>query len=115
MSQYPEHEKQRPIVPFSQKIGEFVEWLEQEKKIHLAQIHTHGPACKGWDPGRNRYNPSGEDRCGLHDGELFLCHKSVTRLLAEFFEINLKKLEEEKERMLDEMRALNENYSLPKT
>jgi hypothetical protein len=105
---YPEHEKQRPILQFSQKIGEFVEWLEQEKKIHFAQIHTHGPACAGWDADRNRYNPDGKNRCGFYDGELFMSHASITKLLAEFFEIDLKKLEIEKEAMLDTMREYHE-------
>jgi hypothetical protein len=105
---YPEHAKQRPILPFSQKIGEFVEWLEQEKQIYFAQIHSHGPGCPGWDSDRNRYNPDRQNRCGFHDDELFLSHASITKLLAEFFEIDLKKLEIEKEAMLDAMREHHE-------
>jgi hypothetical protein len=50
----------------------------------------------------------GKNRCGFHDDELFLSHASITKLLAEFFEIDLKKLEIEKEAMLDAMREHHE-------
>jgi hypothetical protein len=78
-TQYPEHVRLKAISQFSQKIGEFVDWLG-ESDIQL---------CK---PDRYGYTP---------------VRISIQKLLADFFNIDLDKIEEEKQQMLEEMRALN--------
>lgn len=83
MSDYPEHDKQHKIINFSQKCGEFLEWLQEEKGLFLAIYGTR---------------VTDADR-------LYIADPSVTRLLAEFFEIDQDKLEAEKRAMLDELRA----------
>lgn len=85
---YPEHEKLAAIAPFSQAIGLFVEWLQNEKGIHLAEW---GPS--EWD---QRH-------------ELHYARTSTVDLLAEHFDIDQDKIEEEKRAMLDYMRALHED------
>lgn len=80
--EYPEHEKLGKINTKSQAIGEFMEWLQTEKGVRLA----HYPETK--------------------PDELWPWHVPTEKLLAEFFGIDLKKLEEEKQDMLDKFRKV---------
>lgn len=82
MPDYPEHEKLKAIKDRSQACGEFIEWLNHSKRIHLAE-YSHG--------------------------ELYPTTKSLLDLLADFFEIDRQKLEDEKLAMLAEQRRLNED------
>jgi len=82
MSVYPEHEKLEKIKDFSQKCGEFLDWLQHEKGLFLATY-------------------SGEE-----GDELYRADETINQLLVEFFGIDLKKLEAEKLKMLDEIRQL---------
>lgn len=76
---YPEHAKLKAIVDKSQVIGEFMDWLS-DKGIHLAEWGKH---------------------------ELFSINTPIRDLLAEFFGIDQKKLDAEKDAMLEEQRRLN--------
>jgi hypothetical protein len=80
--EYPEHEKLALIKDQSQAIGEFIEWLHAEKGIQLGK----------YVKGHEFMAPAGVPK---------------EKLLSEFFEIDLDKLESEKCKMLDEQRALN--------
>jgi hypothetical protein len=84
MSKYPEHDKLRAIKDKSQAIGEFLQWLRLERvpRIILCEIHPH-------------------------DGDYFPSMISMQRLLAEYFEIDPDKLEDEKLKMLEECRAVH--------
>jgi hypothetical protein len=82
----PEHDKLHKIADKSQVIGEFLDWLP-EQGIHLAR----------W------VYDEGYDRERLVTG----AGKSNTALLAEFFEIDLDKIETEKRALLEHLRALN--------
>ena len=79
---YPEHEKMKACLDASHAQGEFVDWLINEKEIFLAQY------VEGVD-------------------ELRHCRTPLQQLLAEFHGIDLKKVEEEKCAMLDEIRKGN--------
>lgn len=83
MSDYPEHERLKAISDKSQAIGEFVEWLGGAKGIVLAE----NIGSRGWDSG---LVPTG---------------RTITALLAEFYEIDLDVIEHEKRAMLDALRA----------
>jgi len=78
---YIEHEKLKEIQEQSQICGEFLEWLNSEYEIFL---------CKS-DGKLDQYYP---------------CSQSRDKLLAEFFNIDLDKLEQEKRKMLDELRKI---------
>ena len=100
---YPEHEKLHTVKDKSQMVGEFLEWLRNDKNIILALEHQHVDAC---------YDGIDEDQeyptCGLTLNELISF--GVPRmevLLANFFEIDLKKIEKEKDQMLKDLRAAN--------
>lgn len=81
---YSEHEKLKEVSSTSQKIGEFLDYYRH----------------KGYD----LYHYI-EDDTG--DEILVRSRKSIQELLAEFFEIDLVKLEKEKEQMLEDIRKIN--------
>ena len=80
---YPEHEKLRAVQSESQSIGEFIEWLKWNKKIVFAK----------WD-----------EKTDLDI--LRVVSLPTNDILAEYFEIDLNKLEQEKQAMLEEFRRL---------
>ena len=114
MAEYPEHAKLKLVKDKSQAIGEFLDWISGEKGWHLAYYHTHSDACD--EPHKHQsfcgQTVNGDMRCretdrvcDMGDQTLYSAHYGVQKLLGEFFEIDLKKLEAEKEAMLDEIRA----------
>jgi len=76
------------VRPFSQKIGEFLDWLRVEKDLAICR-HAHyedASEMDGWVP------------AGV----------STETLLAEFFGIDLNKVEQEKRAILERLRAKQE-------
>jgi hypothetical protein len=78
MAEYPEHEKLTKVKDQSQLIGAFLDWLEQSGYT----------ICE--------YSKKRE--------EFFPIHQSVQKWLAEYFDIDLEKLDAEKVSMLDKLR-----------
>lgn len=76
---YPEHVKLMAISEKSQICGEFVDWLSDEKDIHLVKFEntTH-----------------------------VIVNSQLREFLAEFFDIDLKKINKEKEAMLTAIRRM---------
>lgn len=85
---YPEHVKLEAVKQYSQVVGEFLEWM----------------STKGYFFGQ--FDESG------HGYPVFKPHQE---LLAEFFDIDLDKIEEERRRMLDKIRQDNEDYAQRKS
>lgn len=77
----PECEKLAAVSKESQPIGVFLEWLQGERGIVLAE-----------------YDDDEED--------LVPVHIRIENLLAEFFEIDLNKVEEERRALLESIRAV---------
>lgn len=88
-------------------IGDFLDWLGYEKAAHLATVHRHGPDCPGWDAGRESYRPRGDEYCDLRDGESVPLRYHREPLLAEYFQIDLDKVEDEKRALLESLRKGN--------
>ena len=81
---YPECEKLAKVSEKSQLIGEFLEWLQNEKEIALAKwAQVEGSV--------------------FSNSNLFLVNHTES-LLYEFFEIDMKKVEKERKQMLKELR-----------
>lgn len=81
MNKYPEHDKLQNISEQSQFIGEFLDWLRSTNRcIGVMAFDSFG------DP-------------VIRDDTT-----SVQNLLAEFYQIDLRKIEAEKQQMLDEIR-----------
>lgn len=79
---YPEHAKLGAIAVESQKLGEFLEWLQMNKYLICTYV-----------PGSDHPVP---------------VNKTIYTLLAEYYGINLRKLDAEKMHMLDVIRAANQ-------
>ncbi|QGZ16778.1 hypothetical protein PBI_DEWDROP_131 [Microbacterium phage Dewdrop] len=86
-TEYPEHEKLKAISGKSQEIGQFLEWMQSEKGY---QVGIFGDADSGENPDR-----------------LYPTYLNIQELLADYFEIDLKVIEQEKRAMLDSIRAAN--------
>jgi len=96
MTATPEHEKLHKVQEKSQAIGEFLEWLTEEKRYSICQyVNTIGEVdCEG------------EEIRFPVKGYLPILER-IEQLLAEYFDIDLDKLELEKRAMLDELRRPN--------
>lgn len=96
---YPEHKKLEKVKDLSQSCGEFLDWLLSSRGYTLGQYHIHGAEC---------YEHDLKERnclvCKTNTEFLFPAPHATRRLLAEFFEVDENKLEDEKRRMLDAMR-----------
>lgn len=86
MPETPECERMRKVMPQSQRLGEFLDWLN-EQGIHLATYER-------WE--------------GYRDEMLTPYSSSYEQLLARYFEIDLAKVETEKRALLEWQRAMNE-------
>ena len=101
-----ELEKLEDVSDRSQTIGEFLEWIFGSKNYHIAKYLTD-----------EEYNS--EDNVYFVDGiykkrqfkrhkfgtdELLLVHINIEKLLAEFFEIDLVKVEEERREILKKIK-----------
>lgn len=97
-SEYPEHERLLQFQDHSQSIGEFIEWLMNEKHLIFAKAHEHGAGC---------FDDQGRRACGYLQGGLEYVLFNSVKMLAEFWEIDLVRLEAEKRVMLDKIRWVN--------
>jgi hypothetical protein len=79
----PELEKMDAVKGKSQIIGEFLDWLRHAKQVEL---------CK--------YRDMSED-----DSRLFPINTSIEMLLAEYFNIDLRKAEEERRSILEKLQG----------
>jgi hypothetical protein len=98
-----EHNKLHAIKDQSQAIGEFIDWLRDEKNVFLGRSHSHA------DSGCEREEDKSGFRfwnCGMTEGEYEPERTSVVTLLAEFFDIDLEKIEKEKRQMLKTLRSV---------
>jgi hypothetical protein len=87
----------------SQAIGEFLDWLF-EKGLHLARYLTE----EEYESEDNREDEpwmEGETfkRHIIKKGELIPVHDDIEKLLADFFEINLSKVEDERRELLAQL------------
>ena len=110
---YPEHEKLAKVADVSQVCGEFLDWVRA--RYALASAHIHTEQCYrammtvsdafGTVIERTRVRRT-VPMCGFADSAYLPENPSTSDLLAEFFEIDGKKLEEEKRAMLEANKAL---------
>ena len=107
MSDYPEHDKLSAISDRSQAIGDFLEWLRSEKGAFLAhefKWEDDSPTLGeilGIEPENTR-----DRRVRIKSATMPFSYR-VGLLLAEFFEIDQEKIDQEKRAMLEECRAMN--------
>ena len=97
----PECDKMLAVRDKSNAIGEFLEWLQGERKLTLCREITHKEIEEAIDAGM-------EDEIDYKEGDLTPDHTGIEALLAEYFDIDLKKVEEEKQAILQQVRAEHE-------
>lgn len=86
MADYPEHDRLAEVAEHSQEIGRFLDEFLPSKGIHLA-IYSDARIARG---------------------ELVPAPFTINGLLAEFYDIDLNKIEAEKRAMLASLRAIQE-------
>ena len=91
----PECERLAAVAPVSQEIGRFLDWLREEKNWTLADYHEHSEEC---------YGENGYRICGYAKDSLAPVHFQPEKLLAEFFGIDLTKIENERRALLESLR-----------
>lgn len=114
MSDYPEHEKLREIVDVSNKMGELLDIGFPRMHLDIYERTVGDCECT---PCRQRKGKSSiwhtdEEKATIVEGRVQLerwwpTRRSVQSILAEWFGIDQKKLDEEKEAMLEAIRAVN--------
>lgn len=100
----PECEKMAKVRDQSQKIGEFLEWLRGEKEIVFCTYHQHSKSC--YD-NEEDYEDHKYARCGYREDDLAPAPIRTEEILAEFFDIDLDKIEQERRALLEYCRERN--------
>lgn len=94
---YPEHDKLTALGERRHTVQEFIDWLFDEKRWDLQEyVSTHDPK-----------KPFSRES----DGEYRTIRLSREQVMAAFFDIDLNKISDEKQQMLDEIRAVNAERS----
>ncbi len=117
MSDYPEHNKLRGVQSQSQACGGFLDWLFGEKHVHL-QVWSDKRTVDCWwcDSPIELLARAGEraGKCPVCKGTKEVTQEgfvplnfTLNGLLAEYFEIDEGKIENERRAMLDALRAAN--------
>lgn len=91
---YSELEKLKAVRDKSQVCGEFLAWLLS--KYELATYHVHVDEC---------YDEEGDRVCERLRDELCRVQVGIEHTLAEYFEIDLQRVEKEKQALLETIRA----------
>lgn len=101
--EFPLHVKVIKIQEISERCGEFLDWVRDHKEYQLAQYHEHTESC--YD--EEIYQPEKGERgpyCRMSDQMLYTVNVQTEDLLFEFFGIDRKKFQAEKDRMLREIK-----------
>ena len=100
-TKYPEHENLQLVQDKSQAIGEFLGWLSDTKQIRFAK----------WEkvPDESEFASETDEVDALLQQNM-----DILGWTAEYFDINLTKLEQEKQAMLEELRKMNAHCPKPK-
>lgn len=94
----PECNKLIKVSEQSQTVGAFLSWLSDEKKLTVCEIHEHDDD--------DCYGDKSEFRvCGLTNGEYIPASLNIEKLLAEYFDIDLNKVEKERRKILESLRT----------
>lgn len=121
VAEYPEHERLAAISDRSQEVGAFLDWLRQDQGVHLMRWERMEDtlSCPNFNcEGGRIMSHAGRDRgpCERCNGtgqvpaarETWMADgRSPEKLLADYFGIDLFKLETEKRAMLDSIREAN--------
>lgn len=94
-----ECERLSSVAPFSQHVGDFLDWLSEQGYILAKHGCPHG-YLNAEDCEESKYCRRGEESTAL-----WAQHVHPERLLAEFYEIDLNKVEAERRTLLASLSA----------
>ena len=114
-SEYPEHDKLAAVKDQSQVIGEFLDFGLPQMRIHLSERITRPCECNHCARGQGQFSGwhTAEEKATIIDGRVQITddaptHRTIESLLAEWFDIDQAKIEQERRQMLG---ALREAYT----
>lgn len=114
MADYPEHDKLSKVSDLSQAIGEFVDFGLPKMGMEIYQRITRPCECRYCErgAGRRAYWHSTDQLETMVKGVVQITdwqptHRTIQSILAEYFGIDQKKLDAEKEAMLTAIRNSN--------
>ena len=90
---YPECDKLAEASEESNKIGQFLDWMCDEKDIRFAKA-----------PNQEEFDALEEDGVEAYEGMVIEVYFNIHDLLAEYFNIDLNKVEKERQQMLENIR-----------
>lgn len=99
---YPECDKLERVSDESQNIGEFIDWLHNEKGYCIANTHAHQEGCFA----RPEFDDDDDAECGYKEDELQPIHLTIEKLLAEYFDVDMDKVEKERRKIIEDLRKL---------
>lgn len=116
MSEYPELDKLSAFKGKTQVVGEFLDWLG-EKGLMISRYHKHSIGCVGGSEadlkvqrGRLVIKPmpaNATAKCGMSEEDIDLMYPKTETYIAEFFDLDEDKMEEERRAMLADLRKGN--------
>lgn len=118
MSDYPEHDKLSAIKDESHAIGSFIDHGLPKMHMAIYQRVIRDCECQHCEAGhgdRSRWHTE-DELATIVDGKVqitawYPTHRSIERILAEYFDIDLDKIDDEKRAMLAAMRTANASAS----
>lgn len=96
ITETPELDKIDAVKEQSQAIGEFIDWIRDEKGWDIARLLVK----RNWND-FDEDDPEGDE---LSDRGSLSVNISIEKMLAEFFKIDLQKAEQERRALLDNLR-----------
>jgi hypothetical protein len=100
MSEYPEHERLAEIAETSQSLGYLIELMEAKGYV-LAKWEQRGQTY------RRHCDDCGSDFSDMREETLAVARGGIQAVLADLFDIDLLKIDAEKDAMLQAIRAAN--------
>ncbi len=92
MSDYPECEKLQAVSEKSQELGFFLEWLKNKYTL-----------CEFVEEHKEFFGDNKEDYVWINEG-YYQSRDSIENILAEYFDIDMNKVDEERAQILEDIR-----------
>jgi len=104
VSEYPEHDKMAKVQKDSQLLGYLIDWMQGRGYVFAEWQEVDHYRVRTSD---TKDDESEDNVVYRHNDELVPVHKTVNQWLAEIYDIDLDKIEDEKQQMFEEIRRLN--------
>jgi hypothetical protein len=104
---YPECEKMQKVSLQSNVVGEFLDWLSNKKNLSICEFHDAEDDSPFIDKDTGKpaglYHNNSITNPDYYPTGHYPYHYQIEELLAEFFEIDLNKVEQERRQILEDL------------